>query len=407
MGLVASKESLDKIKSSKEKKIKELQQEARRVDAEVSTTTIGRFLRGEPVRKDNFKYISNKLGEDWRVIVDRSRSSSDDFEPKKDWEQVPYVPTFYGRDLDLQNLAAEINTHHYRIFILCGNEGIGKTALAVKLADRVLFGFDCIMWYPLRNAPPLKDFLTRFSAKFLSGSNLLRNTDLLSQLIKFIRNNRCLVILDNFEAILGSGNYAGEYQEQYKDYGNLIKCILEGQHESCFVIISRERPIDIKNLVASDLPVRLFDLEGLQPEACSEIFKAKGLSEESFWRSLAENYRGYPLYIKLISEYIKKKYNGSVGSFLKKANSLLTKDIKIILRRLFDTLPCVEKNILCEIAKHEDSVSSSKLQEILSLSDAEFSIAIESLKERTLIEENTSGYTLQPVVKEYIINFLN
>ncbi|WP_427160026.1 WD40 repeat domain-containing protein [Aliinostoc sp. HNIBRCY26] len=40
-----------------------------------------------------------------------------------------------------------------------------------------------------------------------------------------LRSHRCLIILDNVESILASGDHSGRYQTGYADYGDLFKQI--------------------------------------------------------------------------------------------------------------------------------------------------------------------------------------
>ncbi|MDJ0737903.1 MAG: hypothetical protein QNJ47_28230 [Nostocaceae cyanobacterium] len=45
---------------------------------------------------------------------------------------------------------------------------------------------------------------------------------LISLLIHYLRQHRCLLILDGFEALFQSGEKAGTYLTSYKEYGELL-----------------------------------------------------------------------------------------------------------------------------------------------------------------------------------------
>lgn len=50
------------------------------------------------------------------------------------------------------------------------NGGIGKTSLAVKIAEQVQDEFKFVIWRSLRNAPPIKDLLTKASSIFFCSA---------------------------------------------------------------------------------------------------------------------------------------------------------------------------------------------------------------------------------------------
>jgi len=69
--------------------------------------------------------------------------------------------------------------------------GIGKTALAVKLAEQVQDKFEYVIWRSLRNAPPVKDLLTELIL-FLHQQevNLPETVDsLISRLMEYLRSH--------------------------------------------------------------------------------------------------------------------------------------------------------------------------------------------------------------------------
>ncbi len=85
-----------------------------------------------------------------------------------------------------------------RLVALVGRREIAKTALSVKLAERIQDSFEFIIWRSLRNAPPLTEILTN-AIEFLSKgqeTNLPENIgDRLSRLIDYFRSSRCLLLL--------------------------------------------------------------------------------------------------------------------------------------------------------------------------------------------------------------------
>jgi NB-ARC domain len=158
--------------------------------------------------------------------------------------------------------------------------GIGKTALAVKLAQQIQDKFEFIIWRSLRNAPTIEEILAEL-IQVLSGqqeTNLPKQLDgRISCLLKYLRTSRCLLILDNAESILQASdslqdNYTsrmGCYRKGYEGYGQLLRCIAETWHQSCLLVTSREKPQGLSAFEGESLPVRFL-------QKCDRSLTSKG-----------------------------------------------------------------------------------------------------------------------------------
>jgi ABC-type dipeptide/oligopeptide/nickel transport system ATPase subunit len=299
--------------------------------------------RGESVSREVFRKFCEAVGVNWKEVVDTT--SAVDLNPFKYGDGVPDVSTIYGRTKELNELEECIVDCGCRVVALLGAGGIGKTTLAAKLAEKIQFNFEYVIWYSLRYASPLEKVLTEIILEFLyknSNSDPLKKiqntSDRISELMNFFRNHRCLLFLDKLETILCSAEYAGSYRKEYENYSNLIERIGEEQHKSCLIVTSRETTREINLLEGINLPVRTFRLKGLQEEAARKILEAKGLSEESKWGQLIQTYRGNPTILRMVASTIKSVYNGRVGEFLKKRTSLVTGDVEDFIGQQFDRL---------------------------------------------------------------------
>jgi SpoVK/Ycf46/Vps4 family AAA+-type ATPase len=185
----------------------------------------------------------------------------------QDWGEAVDVSLFYGRTQELATLEQWIVGERCRLVMLLGMGGIGKTALAVKLAQQVQGQFEYVIWRSLRNAPPVEETLATL-IKFLSNhqeTNLPQSIDAqVSRLLEYLHSSRCLLILDNAESILESGDYTGRYREGYEGYGQLVRSVAETFNQSCLVITSREKPIGFDSKEGSTRPVRTLQLKGLE-----------------------------------------------------------------------------------------------------------------------------------------------
>ena len=381
----------------------------------ISEGTWRRFLAGRrPINAEAFRAYSEVLGLNWQEIISHGAIP--------DWGEAPEAGVFYGRTEELATLRQWIVTDKCRLVTLLGMGGIGKTALAVKLVESIQDQFQYVIWRSLRYAPPLEDLLAELS-RFLSNQ---QQPELpsgvsarLSQLIDCLRKQRCLLVLDNFEAILHNGeslnettpHRTGAYLAGYEAYGELLKRLGESQHQSAIAVISREKPREIASIEGKSLPVRSFPLNGLQEVEAREILKAKGLSGEENWEVLIKLYRGNPLALNIISNVIQDLFNSDVLEFLKQ-NTLVLTGISDILEQQFKRLSRLEKEILYWLAIYRQPVLLSQLKSdiLSSLKKSELIEVLQSLGWRSLIEKSTEPsevlFTLQPVVMKYVNNQL-
>ncbi|MEE3719593.1 NB-ARC domain-containing protein [Tumidithrix elongata RA019] len=323
-----------------------------------------------------------------------------------EWEEVPDRSIFYGRIDELAELERFIADRSCLIALL-GMGGIGKTALALKLAERVQERFEFSIWHSLRNAPPLGkllddsiEFLTK--GQDISSSDPIENK--IARLIEHLRSHRCLLVLDNFETIFREGDSAGCYREGYEDYGNLLNAIAEESHQSCLILTSREKPKEIALLEAKHATVRSLQLSGLQTEACIKMLtEHRLLGSENAMSALSNRYQGNPLALKIVSNSIRELFIGQIDRFLAEDISAFNK-IWILLEQQFQRLSDLEQQIMYWLAINREPVLPSELHEdiVPPVPKRKLFEALESLARRSLIEQSHTGLTQQQVVMEFV-----
>lgn len=373
---------------------------------------------------ENFwKEMPNTLFDEIIILQESSNFKTiSDIHNNQDWGEAPDVPVFFGRVEELTELQEWITSQGCRLVIVLGIAGIGKTRLSIKLgkggigktdltlklAQGIQDQFDYVIWRRLLNAPPLSEILLDI-IKFLSEQQEfdLPNTvdDQISRLLYYLKKYRCLIILDNMEAILKGGGNSGEYREGYEQYGRLLKQIGEISHQSCVLITSREKPQEIAILEGKTKPVRSLELGGLNEIDGKKLFEEIGTfsGSDNDWKDLIEFYNGNPLALELAAKHISEVFFGDISAFLKQGKPVFT-DLRDLLDWHFMRLSKLEKEVMYWLAIDREPVSFIELKEdILSpVSKSQLSSTIQMLQRRLPIEKSVIRFSLQPVLIEYM-----
>lgn len=323
-----------------------------------------------------------------------------------DWGQAPYIKEFVGRHNEFLKLEEWALKERCRIIGILGMGGIGKTALAAALARRLQDQFDLIMWRTLREAPPLEDILLDgiFFLSQQKSINIPASIDKkINLFLECFRAKRCLLILDNAEAILQTHEKAGHYRENYERYGDLFRQIGETPHQSCLLFTSREGPSEVLRLETKKSHVRCLKLEGLQSSDGQELLRKLGMEGDGQVLSdIVKHYSGNPLALEVVSATVSSTFQGDLSAFLKPGRPIIG-DIREVLDEQFDRLLPTEREILFWLTTARETLSAQQIcdKAHAQASYAELLDALESLRRRSLIEQTDSGFTLQNVLLEY------
>ncbi len=370
----------------------------------VDKLTLDYFFAAFDLLLEQTDYQSPEITE-LALSVIEPPSSSESIACTVDWGEGVDVSHFYGRDAELATLRNWIAIDRCRLVAILGMGGIGKTALSIKLADRLLSNqgdrpFSLTIWRSLRNAPPLATLLADL-VPFLSNEQDTQPT--LSRLIYHLQSQPCLVILDNLETLLQAGSQGGQFRAGYEDYGELLRLLAESPHQSCVVLTSREKPAEVAVYEGENLQVRSFALGG-SVEAAQGLLAAKGaIGTVAQQQVLGDRYGNSPLAIKIVATSIRDLFDGEIGQFLAE-ETFVFNGVRRLLDRQFDRLSELEQSIMYWLAINREWTKVAELhQEIVpTISKGKLLEALESLSWRSLIEQKSGCYTQQPVVMEYV-----
>ena len=334
-----------------------------------------------------------------------------------DWGEAIDVSGFYGRTDELELLQRWVVQDQCRSISLLGIGGIGKTSLSVRLAEEIAAAvtpIQFVVWRTLRNAPSIESLLADL-IRVLSHDRVQENdlpTDAasrVSHLMEYLRAERCLLVLDNVEAILQGGKYSGDYRHEHEGYRELFRRIAQTPHQSCLVSTSRENPKELTILEGENLPVRSLRLSGLTGNDSKAILQAKGrfIGTPADWQALSDHYGGNPLALKIVATTIQELFEGNITEFLAQG-TIIFDDIRTLLERQFDRLSKLEQDIMYWLAIAREPLAFADLQADLVTKNpkAKLMDAMSSLRQRSLTEKNIDTYTQQPVVMEYVTDRL-
>jgi len=378
--------------------------------------------------------------------------------PNVYWGEMPRPSFFAGRQRELDQLQRWLLEDRCCLITILGVGGTGKTALAATLVRSLAImaipgnkstspeavtgkdkrarlpqstaheyrlqqaphalaqPFTRILWRSLLNAPPLESILRLWLQELSDHQLTSLPADLdeqLSLLFGHLRQQRCLLVLDNVESILCAEETAGHYQPAYEDYGVLIQRIGEVEHQSCLLLTSRELPLGVARLERSYPVVRTLRLDGLPPAAGVELLRTSGIrAEVASMQALVQRYSGNPLALRLVAETVVDYYDGDVTSFLQH-ETLIFEDVRIVLDQQFGRLSRLEQEILFWLTVEREPISISKLALTFVQPPAHRALleALRSLHRRSLVERDSldprdgvdgeAAFSLQNVVLEY------
>jgi NB-ARC domain len=348
---------------------------------------------------------NNRSGED--LISDRKIAS-----PKYQ-DNLPVLAPFYGRVKELRLLKEWILKDRCRSIVFYGCYGIGKTALARQLVEDIEGEFETIVWQSLGCKRSLVEFIDR---NLLPNLNIDRLSEPLldleariSLIIEYLREHRCLIILDDVEDIFSSGELAGNYIDKYVEYGELFRRIRETNHQSCLLRLSDDKPIDIESIEGNDRTIQTLLLGG-SAEVGREIFRAKGLVDEDRWEEAIESYGGNPKYLEIVATSIKKSFGGKVSCVCRLERIFMSTQLKVILTRQIDRLSPLEREVMTAFASQSKAVSILELVREIKIDLTDGCDATESLMRRGLIDriETDEGrlFEVRSIDRQLIIQSL-
>ncbi|NTW21017.1 MAG: ATP-binding protein, partial [Nostocales cyanobacterium W4_Combined_metabat2_030] len=313
-------------------------------------------------------------------------------EPQINLGEAPAIFTCYGRTGELATLENWIIEEQSHLVEIWGLNGIGKTTLALSLIEQTKTNFDYIIYRSLCFTPTLETTLNKLLQNFCQTPEKPEDIEtLIYLLLNYLRNHRCLIILDDMEMLFSSGQLAGEYQPAFANYALFFKRIAENNHKSCLVLISSEKIREFGQIVdKQNRPIHCLKLEGLG-RAATEIFRQYQLSDEETWETLITSYQGHPLWLELTALMIEDLFKGKVWEFLEYEPLILCEALQAEIEIQFQRLALAEQTVMMQLAKQDEPVTLKQTINKIPLSTSELFNAMQSLGRRLLIDSIEQG----------------
>jgi predicted ATPase/DNA-binding winged helix-turn-helix (wHTH) protein len=150
------------------------------------------------------RYVTNIPGRGYCFVAPLSRATTSNGTPVRDGiAGLPHnLPTrtarIIGRDADIQTTTAHLLGQ--RLVTVVGPGGIGKTTVAIAVADMLLANFRNAVFFV--DLAPLADPLLVPSALASVLGLIVQLENPLPTLVKFLRNKRALILLDNCDRVI-------------------------------------------------------------------------------------------------------------------------------------------------------------------------------------------------------------
>jgi WD40 repeat protein len=325
------------------------------------------------------------------------------------WQASALVESGTGRGLELALLQGWMGRDGGKLIVLWGLGGVGKTTLAMQVTQQVERQFETVIWRSLQDTPSLDALLESLLISPAIGG------DRLGALIQQLTQQRTLLVLDNWDALLADRSSTGEYRSGYAEYGTFLQQVSEQAHNSCVLITSREKPKELAWLEGKRS--HAYQVLGLPAEAAARmlvnlaVFDQASLDRQVWaFQELVDRCGGNPLKLKIVATLIRDVFGGDIEQFLKQGNLGMLSQIEVLIEQQLKRLSALELEILGAIALNAGAIRFAGLLKSLlpTSSNTERIEALQSLQHRALIDYDNieKRYRLHPVMREYLISQL-
>ncbi|MEG4580730.1 hypothetical protein QUA71_14125 [Microcoleus sp. MON1_C5] len=336
-------------------------------------------------KKENLKKLAEAWGVNGEPGISSQINSGQNTDGKSENDDVPAdvppdkvirvafsqlpdsIPVWKGRDELVENLTAKLvqmlpdGTSPPKVLAIIGQGGMGKTSLAVKLAEALgvnwqksvfqkgesLPGgdYECAMYFEVKEGTSFDDvagFLLSEGLGIQAAEALKTADEKIAKIMAGLQQTRCLLVLDNLESILHPAVDAGNpdilaaaqvHRAISPDLGKLLNALVYQQHQSQTILTSREVPADLAHtrypgLAPDSELVHIEVLRGVDFAAGVEILQQRRLTDTlADLKWISQRVEGHVFLLTQLAALGKGK-----PGYLRKHPELVTKNAEPMLR---------------------------------------------------------------------------
>ncbi len=325
---------------------------------------------------------------------------------------VQFTP-FIGRQQELQQIEELFLDPECRLLTLLGLGGIGKSRLSLHAGERLAAraGFvDDIYFFSLTAVQTAESLLTTL----LNGLGIVAAARSQPQesLFNFLRGRRCLLILDNFEQLVGSASLLAEMLATAPGLRLLItsQLPLELQVERRLVVSGLDYPqVDE---AAADLltysSVRLFVEAARQVEPAFRL-EAGNEGNETAVRQICQLAQGVPLALELAAAWVRVMDCSAIVTEIGRSLDFLSlspqdkpgrhQSMTAIFAYSWQLLAPAERTVLGQLAVFRGPFSLEAAMDVAEATP----LALARLFDRSLVQRPRDGrYQLHELLRQFV-----
>ena len=227
-------------------------------------------------------------------------------------DALPFdVTDFRGRQAALDTLTNWLLKERGRLLCLSGLPGVGKTWLAIKLAESIKSQFHRFIYEDLRDRPSPSTLVHTLLGRLEGVSEPAAPlADQLDRLVQVLAVRPSLIVLDRTETLYCPQHLAGVYESEFTGYQEILRALARREHQSCIIWVGRELPQATSAITGSSC--QQYVLSGLSPDEVASLatWPANIDATPQAWQQLSQDYGGLP---SLILSAIAPRLSASFG----------------------------------------------------------------------------------------------
>jgi tetratricopeptide (TPR) repeat protein/DNA-binding MarR family transcriptional regulator len=305
-------------------------------------------------------------------------------------DKAPKISHFIGRKSELVKIHKYLNQDSYKIIIVHGIAGIGKTTLAVKVLEE-LYDKQSLFWYRFHEWDTVRNMLTAFS-KFLELFNKYHLRDYLEASQNIDLNDVAEILeseIQGLNAVFFLDD-SHKINEQLLALFTLIREMLERIDGIKFLIFSRSIiPFYDRREVLVKEQIFELELEGLNEVESKELLKKRKVKVDNFTK-IYEITKGHPLSLELLDPSMELQKQKNITLYLEEE----------VLARL----SIREKSLLkiASVFRYPVPAEGFFIYEKAQINRETISV----LARKAIIKESDDGYEVHDLIRDFFYSYL-